>query len=171
MLKDVPAKTAITVNGTAMTPAQIDTQVQSYLATIAAADTAKAQYETALVARRNIQIEARDFYLQLKKAVIAYFGAQSAQLADFGLTPAKAKAPKTSAEKAIIAAKAKLTRQARGTTSKKQKAAINPGTGSPAVAISGTATAVTPPTVVDAPLPGSTASGTAGSNSTAAAGS
>jgi hypothetical protein len=54
VLKDIPAKTAVTINGTAMTPAQIDTQAQSYLATIKAADKAKAQYQTALVARRNI---------------------------------------------------------------------------------------------------------------------
>jgi hypothetical protein len=127
VLKDIPAKTPMTIDGTAMTPAQIDTQVQSYLATLAAADTAKAQYQTAVVARRNMQVEARNFYLQLKKVVIAYFGAQSAQLADFGLTPAKAKVPKTSAETAIIAAKAKLTREARGTTSKKAKSLINPG--------------------------------------------
>jgi hypothetical protein len=60
------------------------------------------------------------------------------QLADFGLTPAKAAVTKTSAERAIIAAKAKLTRQARGTTSKKQKAAIKPGVGLPAVGITPT---------------------------------
>lgn len=56
--------------------------------------------------RPAITVEARDFYLQVKKAVVAFFGAQSAQLADFGLTPAKAKAPKTSAQKLVTAAKA-----------------------------------------------------------------
>jgi hypothetical protein len=170
VLKDIPAKTSLTINGTAMTPAQIDTQLKSYLATFVAADTAKSQYQTALVARRNIQIAARDFYLQLKKAVVAFFGTQAAQLADFGLTPAKAKPPRTAAEIALSAAKARLTRAARGTTSKKQKAAINPGTASPAMAIgvvdNTVGNTVTPPSVQNAPLPGSasnTATSTAGS--------
>jgi hypothetical protein len=165
VLKDIPAKTPMTIDGTAMTPAQIDTQVQSYLATLAAADTAKAQYQTAVVARRNMQVEARNFYLQLKKVVIAYFGAQSAQLADFGLTPAKAKVPKTSAETAIIAAKAKLTREARGTTSKKAKSLINPGVGSPAAGISPAGKLQPfPPTVSDGAVPGSTPAVSSGSS-------
>ncbi len=175
VLKDIPAKTAITVNGTAMTPAQIDAKVKGYLQTIQAADTAKQQYQTALVARRNIQIEARDFFLQIKKAVIAFFGAQAAQLADFGLTPAKAKAPRTSAQKAVSAAKAQLTRAARGTTSKKQKQTINPSVGTPQVTIGSDGKAsVTAPLVVNPgdPVPpglvapsGSTPQNSAGSGS------
>jgi hypothetical protein len=172
VLKDLPAKSPLTIDGTPMTQAQIDAQVKSYLATIQAADAAKQQYQTALVARRNIQVEARNFYLQLKKAIVAYFGAQSAQLADFGLKPAKAKTAKTSAQKVVAAAKAKITRAARGTTSKKQKQQINPTVGTPAVAIGadGKLNAI-PPTVVDAVVPGSTnstASSTAGSTSATA---
>ena len=45
-------------------------------------------------------------------------------LADFGLAPRKEPAPKTTEEKAAAAAKAKATRQARGTTSKKQKLTV-----------------------------------------------
>jgi hypothetical protein len=151
-----------------MTPAQIDTQVQSYLATIKAVNTAKAQYETALVARRNIQVEARNFYLQLKKAVIVYFGVQSAQLVDFGLTPAKTKTAQTTAQKAVSVAKLQMTRAARGTTSKKQKQQINPTVANPAVAIGpdGKLQAI-PGTAIAGAVPGSTASTTAGSSSTA----
>ena len=167
ILKDVPAKSPLTINGTAMTPAQIDTQVQSYLATIKAVNTAKAQYETALVARRNIQVEARNFYLQLKKAMIAFFGAQSAQLVDFGLTPAKTKTAQTTAQKAVSVAKLQMTRAARGTTSKKQKATINPTVANPAVAIGpeGNLQAI-PGTAVPGAVPGSTASSTAAGSST-----
>jgi hypothetical protein len=173
VLKDIPAKSLLTINGTPMTPAQIDTQVKGYLGPIAAAEAAKQQYQTALVARGNMLVEARAFYLQLKKAVIAYFGNQSAQLADFGLTPAKAKTAKTSVQKAVIAAKASLTRKARGTTSKKQKQQINPGVGVPAVAIGADGVATTiPPTVVDGAIPGSTSTSPqtgAGSSTTASA--
>jgi hypothetical protein len=159
VLKDVPVKTSLTINGTAMTQVQIDARLKGYLATFSAADTAKQQSQSAVAARTAIIAEARDFYLQLKKAVIVYFGAQNPQLADFGITPSKAKAAKTSAEKAVIAAKSQLTRAARGTTSKKQKAKINPGTGSPAVVIGadGAPTAI-PPTVIDGVVPGSTSS-------------
>ncbi len=103
------------------------------------------------MARRNIQLEARDFYLQLKKVIVAFFGAQSAQLADFGLTPAKAHPKRTSAQNAVQAAKTKLTRAARGTASKKQKAAINPMVGTPAVNITpgSDKPLVTPPVVVN----------------------
>ncbi len=157
VLKDLAAKGSLTINGTAMTPAQLDGQLKLYIGTIDAANAAKQQYHAALVARRNQQVEARNFYLQVKRAVIACFGPQGAELADFGLIPAKARTPKTSAQLAITAAKVQLTRKARGTTSKKQKAAINPGVGTPAVAISpdGTLQAI-PPTVVDGALPGST---------------
>lgn len=150
VLKVLSATTSVSINGSAMTQAQIDAKVKSYLATIEAADTAWQQYQTALAARRNMQLEARGFFLHLKKALIALLGSQSPQLAEFGITPAKPMAARTSAQMALTAAKAGLTRKARGTTSKKQKAAINPMKGTPAVAISpdGT-TQVTAPTVVN----------------------
>jgi hypothetical protein len=45
-------------------------------------------------------------------------------LADFGLAPRKEPQPQTSVQKAAAAAKAKATRVARGTTSKKDKLAV-----------------------------------------------
>jgi hypothetical protein len=149
ILKSIPATAILTINGKALTQPQIDAKVKAYLATIEAADTAKQQYQTALVARRNIQLEARDFYLQLKKVITAYFGVQNPQLADFGFTPAKARV-ESSKVTVVKAAKAEITRKARGTLSKKQKAAINPLVGSPAVAIGADGkTQVSAPTVVN----------------------
>ena len=151
VVKVIPATTSLAINGSAMTQAQIDAKLKGYLATIDAADAAWQQYQTALAARRNMQLEAHDFFLHLKAAVVAYLGSQNPQLAEFGLTPAKPRAAKTSAENALTAAKAGLTRKARGTTSKKQKLAIKPMEGTPAVAIApdGT-TQVIAPTVVNA---------------------
>ena len=54
----------------------------------------------------------------------ATFGTTADALADFDLAPPKAPVPKTAEEKAVIVAKAKATRQARGTTSAKKKQAI-----------------------------------------------
>ncbi len=154
--KALSAATSLAINGSILTQAQIDAQVKAYLATIEAVDAAWQQYQTALVARRNMQLEAHDFFLHLKKAIIALLGSQNPQLAEFGIAPAKPMAPKTSVQNALAAAKAGLTRKARGTTSKKQKLAIKPMEGTPAVAIgAGGKTQITAPTVVDAPIPGS----------------
>jgi len=169
VLKDIPAKSSLMLNGKAMTGAQIDTQIQQYLATIQAADAAKSQYQTALVARRNEAVEARDFYLQCKKAIVAFLGSQSPQLVDFGLTPAKTKAPKTSAQLAVTAAKRAQTRAARGTKGKKQKAAIQPGVATPAVMVNPDGNPVViPGTAQDAQLP--TVNGTVAASSTQASG-
>jgi hypothetical protein len=171
VLKDIPAKSTLSINGVVMTGAQIDAKLKGYIATIQAADAAKQQAAAAVTARVNMTVEGRDFYQQLKKAVIASFGAQSPQLDDFGLAPAKAKAPKTSAEKAITAAKAKLTRDARGTGSKKQKAAINPNQGTPAVAIGPNAEPVAIGAIVVNPGTPVASSSTAPAGSTTAASS
>src|SRR5579863_7783877 len=73
LLKDVPSTTSWTINGTALTQPQIDAKLKGFLATFEALDVARQQYQAALAARRNITIEARDFQLQLKKVVVAYF--------------------------------------------------------------------------------------------------
>lgn len=150
VLKVLSATTSVSINGSAMTQAQIDAKVKGYLATIEAANTAWQQYQTALVARRNMQLEAHDFFLHLKKAIIAFLGSQNPLLVDFGFTPAKPMAARSAAQKVLTAAKAGLTRKARGTTSKKQKLAIKPMEASPAVAIAADGTTqISAPTVVD----------------------
>jgi hypothetical protein len=162
VLKDIPVATSLAINGSALTQPQIDAKVKAYLATIEAANTAWQQYQTALVARRNMQLEAHDFFLHLKKAIIAFLGSQNPMLVDFGFTPAKPRAERTAAQNVLTAAKAGLTRKVRGTTSKKQKAAIKPMEGRPAVAVApdGT-TQVSAPTVVNGVVgePGSSGNG------------
>ncbi|HUB06000.1 MAG TPA: hypothetical protein VMB50_03320, partial [Myxococcales bacterium] len=149
---ELPPTVSLTINGVTMTGAQVDARFKSYLATFEAVDEAMKQYQTALAARRNIQLEVRDFYLQVKNAMIAYFGAQSPKLASFGIEPAKAKVT-DSVKELLAAAKRQLTREARGTLGKKQKAAINPHVGTPAVVIDASGKRVIAPTVVDGVLP------------------
>lgn len=147
IVKDVPTGTKLMISGTSMTQAQIDSKLKGYLATIQAADAAKQQYLASVTARRSITAEARDFYLQLKKVITAYFGSQSPQLDDFGLKPAKAKAAST-ATNAVAVAKRNATRAARGTKGKKQKAKINPNVNTPSSVMVGSDGSVTlgPPT-------------------------
>jgi hypothetical protein len=54
----------------------------------------------------------------------ATFSTATAQLADFGLAPPKARKPLDSEKRAAATAKMRATRIARGTTSKKQKLAV-----------------------------------------------
>ncbi len=56
--------------------------------------------------------------------VLVAFADATAMLADFGIAPPKARTPMTAEQLAARAAKAKATRIARGTTSKKQKLAV-----------------------------------------------
>jgi hypothetical protein len=157
VLKIIPVATSMAIDGSAMSQPQVDAKLKAYLATIQAADAAWQQYQTALVARRNMQLEAHDFFLHLKKAIIAYLGSQNPQLAEFGITPAKPMAARTAAQNVLTAARAGLTRKARGTMSKKQKAAINPMVGTPAVVIGPDGkTQVSAPIIVNGSLPEST---------------
>jgi hypothetical protein len=58
------------------------------------------------------------------KFVRSMFGTAADALADFDLAPPKVPVPRTAEEKAISAAKANATREARGTTSAKQKKSV-----------------------------------------------
>lgn len=174
-LKDIPAKTSIMVAGTAMNPAQIDTKIQGFLTTIDAVAPAKQAYQTAVANRKAITVAAQTFCDALKTAVISLLGKQSAQLADFGIKPAKAKIT-TVAAAMVASAKRALTRQLRGTTSKKQKQSVKAGVVNPAVTIgtdgkvSVAASAVAPPSGSASTNTSSTpAAGSAASSSTSGA--
>jgi hypothetical protein len=156
LLSILPVATILSLDGVALTQPQIDAKLKAYIATMAAVDAAFQQYQAALVARRGMQLEARDFVLRLKGAVVAHLGSQNPQLAAFGFVPAKPLPVKTAAQNVLTAAKAQLTRKARGTMSKKQKLAIQPMEGKPAVQIGGDGNVqVIAPTVANAALPGS----------------
>ena len=80
-------------------------------------------------AQAELQLaEAHRLFDVLKSSVTNAFGAGSPQLAQFGLLPKKPRKVLTSSERAISAAKAKATRQLRGTTGKKAKASVKAGT-------------------------------------------
>jgi LPS O-antigen subunit length determinant protein (WzzB/FepE family) len=95
-------------------------QVDAMTAQAAAEKTA----EDALTALRALQTKNAPTLQALKDLLIAQFGNASQTLADFGLSPRKARAPMTAAQKAAAAAKRKATRAARGTTGPKAKLAI-----------------------------------------------
>jgi hypothetical protein len=116
---------AITLDGASTTVDAITKGLQGFVddrnAVVAAKATVKAK-----VTAENTRLPAVN---ALIKAFIAFlrvtFGGDAEALADFGLAPPKAPAPKTAEQKAVATAKREATRAARGTKTAKQKKAIH----------------------------------------------
>jgi hypothetical protein len=97
---------------------------QSLLDAMAAHDAAVAKARDEVLALRDVVTKVGPVLRAYRRFLVVTYGNATEKLADYGLEPAKAKAPLTSEQQAAAAAKVRATRKARGTTSKKQKAAI-----------------------------------------------
>ncbi len=130
-----PAKSTITVNGTAMSATQIVAKLQAivdeYQAILDSRSTLKNDLQTAKTNRPT----EHQLIMQLHGALVALFGPGNPQLLQFGFTPTKPKATKTAAEKAVTAAKAKATRDMRHTMGSVQKQSVKFGAQSTSVTI------------------------------------
>ena len=115
---------SFTLLSTVVTSASLIQTLQGLINALQAVDTAQLAAKAALVdfnaesAKSGPQIRA------LMKTLGTMFANSPDTLAVFGLKPRKVPVPRTPAQKAASAAKAKATREARGTASKKQKAAV-----------------------------------------------
>jgi hypothetical protein len=112
------------LGGTAYTTASLIQALQALVNAMTARDAAEAGAKDVLAAEKAAQKQAAPTVLAFKRFVLLTFASNSQVLADFGLTPPKARAPLSTEQRAARAAKAKATRAARGTTSKKQKLAV-----------------------------------------------
>jgi hypothetical protein len=97
---------------------------QNLLDAMTAHDAAQANAKDVLLALRDAVTKVRPVLQAYRKFLVVTYGDATQTLADYGLKPLKATAPRTVEQKAAAAAKARATRKARGTTSKKQKASI-----------------------------------------------
>jgi hypothetical protein len=113
-----------TLGNAAYTTASLVQLLGSLVQAIEAVDAAHASVKDAVAALRDAQAKVGPIESALKSVLLATYGSATQILADFGLEPRKAPAPRTSAEKAAATAKLRATRAARGTTSKKQKLAV-----------------------------------------------
>jgi hypothetical protein len=115
---------SFTIGSTTYTAASLiqvlETLANAMTARIAAATGAK----DALVTEQATQTKVGPIALAYKNLVLAAYANASQTLSDFGLAPPKVRAPLSAEQLAAKAAKAKATRTARGTTSKKQKLAV-----------------------------------------------
>ena len=113
-----------TLGNTVFTTASLIQLFQSLADAMTALSTAQASAKDAMAAVQATKTKVGPVIQAFQRFVLAAFSNAVQTLADFGLEPPKARAPLTSQQKAAAAAKAKATRAARGTTSKKQKLAI-----------------------------------------------
>ena len=111
----------------------------------------------ALTAEQAAQAQVSPILRAYEHFVLVTFAGASQTLPDFGLAPPKARTPLTAQQLAARAAKAKATRVARGTTSKKKKLAVKGDvTGvvvTPVTAPTETTPASPAPPVTPAPAP------------------
>jgi hypothetical protein len=121
VLTSVPS---IDVDGVPVTPAAAATMLDGWVLLFTTADGLHASLTKAILDRNNATPQILAFVKSYEEGLRAKLGSSSAALEQFGLTPTKKRADRTSAEKAASAAQGALTRQLRGTKGSKQKASI-----------------------------------------------
>jgi len=114
---------SFTLGNTAYTTSSLVALFQSVIDAIGAANAAKASAKDAVAAMRAVKAKVSPVALDYTRFLLATFRTATQDLADFGLE-IKSRKPRTSEQNAAAAAKAKSTRTARGTMSKKKKLAI-----------------------------------------------
>jgi hypothetical protein len=115
---------SFTIGSVTYTTASIIQALQVLENAMLARNAAETGAKDALAAEHAAQKQVGPILQAYQRLVLAAFANATQTLADFGLTPPKARAPLTTAQRAARAAKAKATRVARGTTSKKKKLAV-----------------------------------------------
>jgi hypothetical protein len=116
---------SFTLGNTVLTADALVQLFTSLVSAITAVDAAEASAKDAVTALRGIEAKVAPVARDYKRFLLTTFGTAAQSLADFGLQPPKARTPMTTEQKAAAAAKARATRAARGTTSKKQKLAVS----------------------------------------------
>lgn len=124
---------SLTVGNVVFTIVALVQLLQGQVDAMTAQTAAEKNAADALTALRALQTKNGPTIQALKDLLIAQFGSASQTLADFGLTPRKARAPMTVAQKAAAKAKRDATRAARGTKGPKAKLAIKGAAPAPSV--------------------------------------
>ena len=115
---------SFTFEKTAYTTASLVQGLQGLADAIAAVLAAHASVTDALAKLAPVEASMSPVIGAYVRFIRVTLGNAAQDLADFGLAPPKVRAPRTSEQNAAAAAKARATRKARGTTSKKQKLAV-----------------------------------------------
>ncbi|HEY1697774.1 MAG TPA: hypothetical protein VGG39_36690 [Polyangiaceae bacterium] len=113
-----------TLESTQFSTQDLVTLIQGVIDALNALIAAESASKVALTNAQGKVAKASPTISALRRNLFSMFGNAPPTLAIFGLQPPKAKVPRTTQQKAAAAAKAKATRAARGTVSRKAKAAI-----------------------------------------------
>ncbi len=142
---------SLTVGGATYTGATIVQALQGLADSLASVDAAKASWKEALKNETDARAKVGPVVQDYRSWLVASLGNAPSTLADYGLSPPKARTPLTAEEKVAQAQKAKATRAARHTMGSVQKKAVKgtvpaaapviPSTASPPVAPSPVASA------------------------------
>jgi len=158
----IPAKTAVNIGGKAWTQAQLVQVFTTATDAVDAVTAAKAQLQQ-LVTSQGVAIQAaQQLYRELRQYAETQWGKGSPVLAAFGFVTTQPR-QKSSATKAIAAAKSKLTRQARGTVGARQKQAVTANGSVGLVLVSANGQAI--PGVTQGPVPPALAGNTGNTSS------
>jgi hypothetical protein len=115
---------SFTIGSVTYTSASLIQAFQDLVSAMQARDVAEIGAKDALTTEQATQAKVGPILRAYERLVLATFPGATQTLADFGLAPPKARTPLTVQQLTVRAAKAKATRIARGTTSKKQKLAV-----------------------------------------------
>ncbi len=115
---------SFTLGNTTYTTASLVQAFQVLVDALTALNAAHSSTKDAVIALQAADTKVAPLLRDYRSFLRATFSTASAQLADFGLAPPKARKPLVSDKRVAATAKMRATRTARGTTSKKQKLAV-----------------------------------------------
>jgi hypothetical protein len=115
---------SLTFGNATHTAAELTQALESLANALAALAVAHVRIKDAGTALSGVEATVGPLVRDYKSFIHATFATAAQTLADFGLKARKAPTPLTSDKRAVATAKLRATRDARGTTSKKQKLAV-----------------------------------------------
>jgi hypothetical protein len=141
-----------TLGGTAFTSTTLLQFLQGLVDALSAAIAEQARATDVLAASRAMEAKVAPVIRDFRRLVLATFPGATQTLADFGLTPPKAPTPRTTETNAAAKAKAKATREARGTVGSRKRLAVKGNvTGVLVTSVTAPEPAPPAPTVTTAP--------------------
>ena len=150
------------IGGQSYTTAQVVALITSILQASLAVPPAKATWLEAATQSRELEAEDGETVKEVREVVALMFKNAASTLAELAIAPRKSPTPLSAEARVAANAKAKATRIARGTTSRKQKAQIHGNVSGVTITPNiepSTAPAATPPVVVGPVVTGTAASG------------
>jgi hypothetical protein len=153
------------IAGVSTTTTNVITKLQARIAAEEAVQPARATWLAAVAQARSEIAATKSVVSAVKQAILSAFAGQADMLADFGLTPRKARVVSPE-QKVAAAAKSKATRAARHTAGSVQKKAVKGGVTGVVV----TPVTSAPGTVVSTPATGGPAASAAPGSTTTSGG-